>query len=287
MDDTTNQLVVHGFASQVQHKRYLGQYFNTNIIAKRRLVSAISLHSAQIPHTWPFCHPRLNNTKLYVHFYKQTFPTAEFFSIITLSPPATGFVTIEELRADLELQMNNAVSGSPFTVTYNADALSFTVTSSGGVYVFAFVRIPVGDPLFIENRGLEMIGYLNKAVDLNLSTIADLHTSWTGGVVDLQPIKAILISIQGIGANVDSDVRPVNASFVIPVRSNYGEYLSYVPESEFRNFAFSEGSAFDIANLKIDIFDSLGQEIPFNGGEFVLILNTRSGREKHTKMNIY
>jgi hypothetical protein len=164
-----------------------------------------------------------------------------------------GNYTVADLQTQIKTSME-AVGALTYTVTYSNVTMKLTITGSG-VYSLNF-----------NNNSSEiwqMLGYDNINYPSLLSQVAP-------NVIDLTPIKQILIMIPELGLIGRSSNTNNEYTFIVPVNVNRSEVINYNDNINFNQHKL--GYERDIINLHVMLKDQNNRLIEFNGSNINLLI---------------
>lgn len=279
MNEFTTKITVNGYSSQTPVFD-LSDYAVASVYTRRLRITRIVLFSAMIPHSWSAVHSRFNNHQVVVAVKVGAVTTTY---TVMINPTSEIVTTALEVANGLQLGLN-ASTPYTWTVAYNAAKKNLTVSITSIGATFAFIAYGRTTDNAIQNRGLSTIGFLSQAGFL---PDVSFTTTKTGVLLDLQPIKLITIRVGRFNESTDNDRNGAKSHFVVPVNANWGEYVTFTPNSAFVNEAFIADHSADMANLRITLCDSDGALIPFNGGDTSLCIEFKTKAERHTRDHLY
>jgi hypothetical protein len=208
--------------------------------------------------------------------------------------PANFLVTIQttsingpstpvSLAALLAASLNTETVGIGVTwsVTYDAATLKLTISVTSGNATFVFRKDTTGPNNKSINRALYTIGFYQHAVQN--PSLAQSAISTTGSIVDLNPIKSVIISVEGAPHGAETNAWATFGTFVVPVNTNHGFFSLYDAGISFPNIVYFNDHSFNTVNMRLRLLDITGNLLPLNGGTPELILDVVTRNMKRAR----
>lgn len=271
-------IVAYNFSSSQTPRGDSGVYIDDRCIRPKNRVVSIRLLSAQIPHTWPLAHPSFQNTRFIVEVTNGG-PIAQ--SVLDLNPTGGNSVyEINALAARAQTVLTTAMPLAGWTVTViDGRQLGFAV---GAGWSFRFVYSAPAIPLFDAIRGAQLLGLYDAITPVDQP--GPFVNAYLSGVLDLQPVRYIYIIWKGTSVTAEADGDDTAyGTFVVPVSSNFGEFTTFNPSSQFENQTFMRDRVFDITDVDIRVTGPFGRPIPFNGGAISMLVEMKSNHLRSKK----
>jgi len=279
--EPSEAIVVFNFSCSQDPKGDSGVYIDDRCLRPKNRVVSIRLLSAQIPHTWPLAHPNFQNTRFVVEVTNGG-PISQV--VLDLNPDGDDNVyDINGLAVRVQEVLSTALPAVGWTVTVaNGRQLEFAV---GAGWNFRFVYNSPTTLPFDSIRGAQLLGLYDTITPIDQP--GPFANAFLSSVLDLQPIRYIYIIWKGASTTVEADGDDAAyGTFVVPVSSNFGEFSTFNPGSQFENVTFMRDRAFDITDVDIRVRGPFGRPIPFNGGAISLLVELRSNHQR-TKKRLY
>lgn len=276
--EPSETIVAYNFSCSQVPRGDSGVYIDDRSLRPKTRVVSIRLLAAQIPHTWPLAHPSFQNNTFVVETTNGG-PISQ--TVIDLNPTGEDNVyDIDQLAQRVQDALTTALPAVGWIVTVDGGRQLFFEVGAGWSFRFVYSS-PTASP-FDVIRGAQLLGLYNAITPIDIP--GPFTTTFLSSVLDLQPVRYIYIVWKGAAATVEADGDDsAVATFVIPVMSNFGEFTTFNPGSQFQNITFMRDRAFDITNIDIRVQGSFGRPIPFNGGAISLLVELTSNRYKNKK----
>lgn len=276
--ESAEAIVAYNFSCSQTPRGDSGVYIDDRCLRPKNRVVSIRLLSAQIPHTWPLAHPSFQNTRFTVDVTNGG-PITQ--TTIDLNPTGDDNVyDINQLatRAQEVLVAAMPLVGWTVTVT-DGRQLTFAVGAGWG---FRFVyNSPMALP-FDAIRCAQLLGVYDAITPIDQP--GPFVPVYLTGVLDLQPIRYVYIVWKGASTTAEADGDDTAyGTFVVPVSSNFGEFTTFNPASQFENITFMRDRSFDITDVDIRVTGPFGRPIPFNGGAISMLVEMKSNHLRSKK----
>lgn len=205
-----------------------------------------------------------------------------------------GNYTMDELVTAVENAMNNSVNNQ-YEVFYNDITLRITIKRISGVYDYALWFTTYQENLEYYNVAIEQ--FISEYIGWSIIPLVDDYT--TGGIQEkTSPLIAdasndalVLLEISGTPAilqttsestNVQSSF---NATFVVKLNGNKGDYSSYVVNSDYDNLVYFTSKT-TFSNMSISLRNlETGRVMHFNGSSPYILFSYQS-YETHENFNL-
>ncbi len=166
-----------------------------------------------------------------------------------------GFYTTEQLRAEVETQMDA-----------NASALTFTITYSGITGKYSWVGSGAFQFVWLTNSGQTDQARFLLGYDL-VDTVSNVNQT-SDKLADLKLHSNIIIDIAGDGNQHVTLLGGAEHSLLIPLDSDFSVSLHHVKEQTYQQ---TIGFATNLSSLNIKLFDQTGVAL-VNVPEYELII---------------
>lgn len=200
---------------------------------------------------------RIENVKLPVSFYNVNsnynvfnFTYSGTAEIITIDP---GNYTIDELISELETQMNGAVSGTPFTITYNDISQKVSIANAGT------------DATLLNGNGWQLIGFETTQTITGSATTTGTNVAYTNTTSSLKLIISNLVSNNVYSNTITTGHKQTNlqnVSLTIPVKEIRNEFV-FIDNHNGPMIKLPNLSS--IKNLNIRLVDLYNNSVDMNG----------------------
>ncbi len=158
--------------------------------------------------------------------------------------------TSSEMVTELQTEMNDAVPGTPFTVTYNSTTDRLAISSSGSTFRFATGT----------NNAYSVLGVTST----NLTSTAASSVT-LGGILDLSGTKYVDIATNMSANSFSSSGRRVFER--IPITAAYGSMAYWENQYPRYQYYFADS----LTTLDIELFDDHGYPLQLAENSYVFM----------------
>ena len=210
-----------------------------------------------IPNSWYTIDE--NNCNLYVKYYNTSTQTLHQ-RILTLT---TNNYTVNSLKTELKTQLDAEFTGNPFTVTYNQDLLTYTLSVSSPWVCKIYTDGELTDPNLDWHGAPFSPTDLKSANEIFTNSVKKEGQEITTGIIDLRRYHNIYMSSMNLSSFTTMGARGENNIIKkIPVTVDYGNIIY---DNVVANHDWVNVSRLLLKTLEFRLSDVYGNTIDLRG----------------------